>query len=79
MNARDKFKEVNSIKFNRTFKSDEDCYKYLAYIKWDGDNFSCKRCSYDKYCKGKKDCKDTLMNTTLNIIGEIIWTQSLIC
>ena len=54
MQARDKFKGVNSIKFNRTFNSDEDCYRYLAAIKWDGDNFSCKRCGNNKFCNGKK-------------------------
>lgn len=54
MKARGKFKGVNSIKFNRAFKNDEDCYQYIADIKWDGDNFICKRCGYDKYCKGKK-------------------------
>lgn len=54
MKAREKFKGVNSIKFNKTFTNDEDCYKYLASIKWPSEDFSCKRCSYWKYCQGKK-------------------------
>ena len=49
-----KFVGVNSIKFNRQFKSDADCYEYLASIKWPGENYQCKRCGYSKYYKGKK-------------------------
>lgn len=54
METRAKFVGVNSIKFNRLFKEDLDCYKYLAAIKWDGKGYSCKRCGYEKYCSGKK-------------------------
>jgi hypothetical protein len=54
VNPQEQFKGVNSIKFNKTFKSDEDCYRYIASIKWADASFCCKRCSYDKYCKGKK-------------------------
>lgn len=39
-------------KFNRYFKSDEDCYEYLSNIKWDGDTYVCKRCGNTHYCKG---------------------------
>ena len=54
MQIREPFKGVNSIKFNWTFKTDEDCYRYIASIKWNDDNFSCKKCKNTKYCRGKK-------------------------
>ena len=31
-----KFTGVNSIKFNRAFSNDDDCYQYLEEIKWEG-------------------------------------------
>ncbi|MFH2141206.1 MAG: IS1595 family transposase [Bacteroidota bacterium] len=54
MLTRERFTGVNSIKFNRRFKDDDDCYKYLASIKWIDENFLCRKCGSDKYCKGKK-------------------------
>ena len=54
MDKKFSFVGVNSIKFNRQFKEDKDCYKYLASIKWTDDLFACKKCSYTKYCLGKK-------------------------
>ena len=54
MEARAKFVGVNSIKFNRQFKEDSDCYKYLASVKWDSKDYECKKCGHKKYCKGKK-------------------------
>lgn len=54
MHARERYTGVNSIKFNKRFKDDNDCYKYLSSIKWIDNNFCCKKCSYNKYCKGKK-------------------------
>ncbi|MFR9504292.1 MAG: transposase, partial [Rikenellaceae bacterium] len=47
------FRGVNSIKFNRYFQSVDDCYKYLADVKW-ADGYVCKRCANTKYCKGIK-------------------------
>ena len=52
MEQRDKFEGVNSIKFYNHFRTDEDCYKYLSGIKWDGDSFVCKKCGNTHYCKG---------------------------
>jgi len=52
MEARQQFKGVNSIKFYRAFSSDEDCYKYLSEIKWNGKEFVCPRCGHTNYCKG---------------------------
>lgn len=46
------FKGMSLEKFNKCFKSDEDCYEYLSNIKWDGDSFVCKRCGNTHHCKG---------------------------
>lgn len=53
MDNRDKFAGVNSILFHRYFKTDEDCLKYLADIKWE-NGYKCKRCGNEKYIKGSK-------------------------
>jgi transposase-like protein len=53
METREQYKGVNSIKFNRHFQSDEDCYLYISEIKW-SSGYECKRCGYTKYGKGKK-------------------------
>ena len=53
MSAREKFEGVNSIKFNKRFKDDIDCYEYLSLIKWE-HGFSCRKCNYNKYYNGKK-------------------------
>lgn len=46
---------MNSIKFNRCFQSDEDCYRYLSEVKWGlEDPYRCKKCGHSKYGKGKK-------------------------
>lgn len=47
------FTGVNSIKFNRRFKDDNDCLIYLSDIKWK-DGYSCKKCGNDKFSIGKK-------------------------
>jgi hypothetical protein len=54
METRKQFTGVNSIKFNRFFQSDMDCYRYLADIKWSSGVYRCKRCDNTKYGKGKK-------------------------
>lgn len=55
MEKRAKFEGVNSIKFNRYFKSDDDCYRYLSEIKWTSENpYKCKKCGHLRYGKGKK-------------------------
>jgi len=54
MMYRDKFSGVNSIKFNKYFQSDEDCYRYLSEIKWQSTHpYTCKKCGYSKFGKGK--------------------------
>ena len=47
------FSGVNAISFHRYFKSDEDCYEYLARLKWE-KGYQCKKCGYNKYGRGKK-------------------------
>ena len=55
MDRRNRFESVNSIKFNRYFQSDDDCYRYLSEVKWSVDTpYRCKKCDYLKYGKGKK-------------------------
>jgi len=54
MNERIQFKGVNSIKFHNAFSTDEDCYRYLADIKWSDTGFLCKKCGHTKYFKGIK-------------------------
>lgn len=44
---------VNSIKFNRIFQRDNDCYRYLAEIKWAGE-YHCRKCGHSKYYNGIK-------------------------
>jgi hypothetical protein len=50
---RDRFAGMNSIKFNQYFKTDEDCLKYIADLKWE-EGYTCKRCGSSKYIKGSK-------------------------
>ena len=47
------FVGVNSIKFNRYFKAEEDCLKYLAEIKWEL-RYKCRRCGNERFIKGAK-------------------------
>jgi hypothetical protein len=53
MTDREKFKGMNSIKFNQYFKTDDDCEKYLSDIKW-GMGYKCKKCGNVKFIKGSK-------------------------
>lgn len=48
------FRGVNAIDFHKRFSDEEACYEYLARAKWADDSYTCKKCGYDKYCKGKK-------------------------
>jgi hypothetical protein len=50
---RDKFAGMNSIKFNQYFKTEDDCIKYIADVKWE-EGYTCKRCGSEKYIKGSK-------------------------
>lgn len=48
------FYGVNAIQFYKRFPDDNSCFEYIADTKWTTEDFTCKRCGYDKYCKGKK-------------------------
>ena len=39
--------------FSDCFHSDDDCYKYLAAIKWPGENFICQKCGNTSYHHGR--------------------------
>ncbi len=53
MAKRNIYKGLNSIKFSRYFRDDNDCLEYLSAIKW-YDGYKCKRCDNNKYGSGKK-------------------------
>lgn len=53
MKTRIIYKGTSLAKFNESFQNDEDCYGYLAGIKWKGNSFVCKRCGNTHYCKGQ--------------------------
>lgn len=46
-------KELDRQVFKERFTNKEDCYIFLAELKWK-DGYKCKRCSWDKYLKGKQ-------------------------
>lgn len=54
MDQRSKFIGVNSIKFYNRFSTDESCYQYLSDIKWQANNFCCRKCGNANYCSGRK-------------------------
>ena len=47
------FKNIEIIKFNDIFPSEESCLKFLADEKWK-TGFVCRKCGHTNYCKGKK-------------------------
>ena len=53
MEKRSTFAGVNSIKFNQFFKTNDDCAKYIAEIKWE-QGYQCKRCGNSKFIRGSK-------------------------
>jgi len=54
MNVRNQFKGVNSIMFHNAFSSDDDCYQYLADVKWCDNGYQCRKCGHTKYYNGVK-------------------------
>lgn len=39
--------------FSDRFHCDDDCYRYLATIKWQGESFICQRCGNTSYHRGR--------------------------
>lgn len=58
------FRGQNLIEFAERFKTDEDCKKYLAEIKW-ADGYICRKCGHTRYQERKdfsrtcNHCSDT--------------------
>jgi hypothetical protein len=40
--------EMSLIKFQKEFKTEEDCVSYLSSQKWK-NGFQCPKCKYEKY------------------------------
>lgn len=40
--------------FLKKFPDEEKCYAYLSRQKWPTQDYSCRKCGHEKYCKGKK-------------------------
>ena len=53
MEKRGTFAGLNSIKFNQYFRTNDDCTKYIAEIKWE-QGYHCKRCGNEKFINGIK-------------------------
>jgi hypothetical protein len=64
MVKRDKFTGVNSIKFNKRFLSDDDCYSYLSALKWE-DGYKCKGCSTEKCIKDLSPFQDDVATVNM--------------
>lgn len=48
------FKGTSLFEFSEQFQTEEDCYRYLADIKWK-DGYCCKQCGHQVFIKGKKE------------------------
>lgn len=46
-------KELDRQAFKERFTSKEDCYKFLAELKWK-NGYTCTRCNASVYIKGKQ-------------------------
>lgn len=46
------FKGINAIEFNKHFRNNESCYRYLIEWKW-GKGFNCSRCGCAQSNKGR--------------------------
>ncbi len=46
-------KELDRQIFKDKLQTQEDCYRFLAELKW-SSGYSCNRCNYEKYIKGKQ-------------------------
>jgi two-component system, sensor histidine kinase LadS len=45
-------KELTQERLALLFKSDEECYRFLAEVKWE-DGFVCRKCGNTNHCPGK--------------------------
>ena len=47
------FDSILQKTFSERFNCDDDCYRYLAAIKWPGENFICQKCGNTSYHHGR--------------------------
>lgn len=45
-------KELTSEQLGFLFSSDDECYRFLAEVKWE-NGFICRKCGNNNYCSGK--------------------------
>ena len=45
-------KELTQQQLDLLFSSDDECYRFLAEVKWEG-GFTCRKCGNINYCPGK--------------------------
>jgi hypothetical protein len=45
-------KELTQEHLDLLFASDDECYRFLAEVKWE-DGFTCRKCGNTNYCPGK--------------------------
>jgi hypothetical protein len=45
-------KELSPDQLKLLFSNDEECYKFLAEVKWE-DGFICRKCGNTNHCAGK--------------------------
>ena len=48
-------KELDRQAFTERFTTNQDCYEFLADLKW-SEGYSCKRCGSTVHIKGKQPC-----------------------
>lgn len=48
------FKGVSAAQFDKRFKTDSDCLKFLASEKW-RQGYYCAKCGNTNYCSGKSE------------------------
>jgi transcription initiation factor IIE alpha subunit len=45
-------KHLSEKQLEKLFQSDEECYRFLAEVKWE-NGFKCRKCGNTNYCEGK--------------------------
>ena len=48
-------KELDRQAFTERFTIKQDCYQFLAELKW-ADGYACKKCGSTAHTKGKQPC-----------------------
>jgi len=45
-------RELSNEQLEKLFQNDENCYEFLAELKWN-EGFTCKKCGNKNFCAGK--------------------------